>query len=174
MTLDVVELTKELVAIESETQHSNSAVSDRIEAVMRQIGFDIERIAYVDFKDDEGGVEKVCLVGRLSPDDDVAGGGLGFFGHSDTVPGGDGWTPYAPHENDGRLIGRGACDMKGALAAMLVAASQVKIADLSHPLYIGVTSDEEDGYPGAHALLNDPNCLARAGQPLPSSASRQS
>ncbi len=161
MTFDVVELTKELVAIESETQQSNSVVSDRIEAVMRQIGFDVERIAYVDFKDNECGVEKVCLVGKLGPDDDGAGKGLGFFGHSDTVPGGPGWAPYAPDEKDGRLIGRGTCDMKGALAAMLVAASRVEVTELSHPIYIGVTSDEEDGYHGAHALLNDSTLLGK-------------
>ena len=137
MRLDVVELTKELVAIESETQHSNRAVSERIEAVMRQIGFDVERIVYIDFKDDERGVEKVCLVGRLGPDGDAADtGGLGFFGHSDTVPGGDGWSPYAPFEQDGRLVGRGTCDMKGALAAMLVAASRSRIADLRRPLFL--------------------------------------
>ena len=162
MTLDVVELTKELVAIESETQHSNRAVSERIEVVMRQIGFDVERIAYIDVKDDERGVEKVCLVGRLGPDGDAADtGGLGFFGHSDTVPGGDGWSPYAPFEQDGRLFGRGTCDMKGALAAMLVAAGRVNVADLRQPLFIGVTSDEEDGYTGAHALLNDSRLLGQ-------------
>jgi succinyl-diaminopimelate desuccinylase len=72
-----------------------------------------------------------------------------FAGHTDVVPPGpaEKWTspPFIPTERDGRLYGRGAADMKGALAAMTVAAREFV---LSHPDYRGslaflVTSDEE-------------------------------
>ena len=155
MDLDVIQLTKELVAIESETQHSNRAVSDRIEAVMRAIGFAVERICY-----DDDGVEKVNLVAKLGH----GRGGLGLFGHSDTVPGGPGWDPYRPTEENGRLVGRGSCDMKGPVAAMLVAASQLDQAALRHPLFIAVTSDEEVGHTGARTIVAESQLLA-AGWP---------
>lgn len=152
---DVVALTKELVAMESETQHSNAAVSDRIAEIMRAMGFEVERLAY-----DDGGVEKVNVVGKLGQ----GVGGLGLFGHSDTVPGGEGWQPYVPEARDGRLYGRGACDMKGPVAAMLVAAARVDPAQLTRPLFIAVTSDEEMGHTGARFIVEE-STLLRAGWP---------
>ena len=153
--LDVIPLTQELVAMESESQHSNAAVSDRIAAVMRAIGFEVERLAY-----DDDGVEKVNIVGKLGQ----GTGGLGLFGHSDVVPGGEGWQPYVPEIRDGRLYGRGSCDMKGPVAAMLVAAARVDAAALKHPVFIAVTSDEEMGHTGAQIICRD-SALLGAGWP---------
>lgn len=155
MNLDVVELAKKLIAIESETHHSNRPVADAIESTMHELGFSVERVVY-----DDGGVEKVNLVGKLGDGE----GGLGLFGHADTVPGGAGWEPYAPVVKDGRLYGRGACDMKGALAAMLVAASMVKPGQLRRPLVLAVTSDEETGHVGARTIVAQSKLLA-AGWP---------
>ena len=159
--MDVIELTKELVAIESETHHSNVAVSDHIESVMRTIGFEIERISYIDTELCDEPTEKVNLVGRLGPDTD---GGIGFFGHSDVVPGGQGWTPYEPIVRDGKLYGRGSCDMKGAVASMLVAAGQVGIDQLRYPVFVAVTADEEMGHTGAKYIVENSNLLG-AGWP---------
>ncbi len=155
MSLDVVKLTEELVAIQSETRISNAAVSDAIARVMDAIGFDIERLSY-----DDGGLEKVSLVGKLG----AGNGGLGFFGHSDTVPGGAGWEPFMPIERDGKLFGRGSCDMKGPVAAMLAAAARVDPLDLHRPLFIVVTSDEEVGHVGARYVVAE-STLLRTGWP---------
>jgi acetylornithine deacetylase len=151
MNLDVLELTQALVAMESETHHSNAAVSDYIQSILEQIGFGVERITY-----DDGGVEKVTLLGKLGQ----GTGGLGFFGHSDTVPGGEGWQPYVPEIRGGKLFGRGSCDMKGPVAAMLVAASRVDPARLQRPLFIAVTSDEELGHTGAQKMVAESQILA--------------
>lgn len=168
MNIDVIELTKELVAIESETQHTNAPVSDAIADVMKQIGFDVERLSY-----DDGGVEKVNLVGKLSgasgngASGNAAsgkGGGLGLFGHSDTVPGGEGWDAWDPMVADGKLYGRGSCDMKGPIAAMLAAAAQADVASMQNPLFIVVTSDEEMGHVGARYVVEHSELLA-AGWP---------
>lgn len=155
MNLDVLALTQALVAMESETQHSNAAVSDAIQSVMAEIGFRVERITY-----DDNGVEKVTLLGKLGQGE----GGLGLFGHSDTVPGGEGWQPYLPEVRAGKLFGRGSCDMKGPVAAMLVAASRLDPAQLQRPLFIGVTSDEELGHTGAQKMVAESQLLA-AGWP---------
>ncbi|MEM7335249.1 MAG: M20/M25/M40 family metallo-hydrolase, partial [Chloroflexota bacterium] len=77
-------------------------------------------------------------------------GGLALCSHSDTVPGQeDDWPAFDPVVKNGRLFGRGSCDMKGPLAATIVAASQIDPTKLQNPIYIIVTSDEETGLHGA-------------------------
>ena len=74
---------------------------------------------------------------------------LVFAGHTDVVPTGpeEQWhnPPFEPTLVDGALYGRGAADMKGSLAAMLVACEQFIAAHPDHPGRIGflITSDEE-------------------------------
>ncbi|MEM1111013.1 MAG: succinyl-diaminopimelate desuccinylase [Pseudomonadota bacterium] len=74
---------------------------------------------------------------------------LVFAGHTDVVPTGpeSEWhsPPFEPTERDGFLYGRGAADMKGSLAAMVVACEQFVAAHPDHPGRIGflITSDEE-------------------------------
>ena len=74
---------------------------------------------------------------------------LAWNGHLDTVPAGslDTWTadPFAGEVVDGRLIGRGACDMKGPIAAALAAAAAVRRAGIDGPgrLTFHLAADEE-------------------------------
>lgn len=77
------------------------------------------------------------------------GSTLAFAGHTDVVPTGDekNWhnPPFEPVIRDGMLFGRGAADMKGSLAAMLVAAERFVAANPDHQgrLAFLITSDEE-------------------------------
>ncbi|MEK9799974.1 MAG: acetylornithine deacetylase/succinyl-diaminopimelate desuccinylase family protein [Alphaproteobacteria bacterium] len=80
-----------------------------------------------------------------------------FNSHTDVVHVGEGWTrdPFAAEIEDDRIYGRGACDMKGGLAASIIAA-EAFIA--SHPDYAGAieisgTADEETGGFGGVAYL---------------------
>ena len=74
---------------------------------------------------------------------------LAFAGHTDVVPTGDAsrWInpPFEPTIRDGMLYGRGAADMKGSLAAMIVAAERFVISNPNHKgrLAFLITSDEE-------------------------------
>ena len=74
---------------------------------------------------------------------------LAFAGHTDVVPTGDAnsWSnpPFEPTLRDGMLFGRGAADMKGSLAAMVVAAERFVAAHPNHQgrLAFLITSDEE-------------------------------
>ncbi len=74
-----------------------------------------------------------------------------FNGHWDVVPPGDGWTitePFKPKIHNGRIYGRGACDMKGGLAAMLktiIDFSTKREGDLNGTLYLLAVGDEEVG-----------------------------
>jgi acetylornithine deacetylase/succinyl-diaminopimelate desuccinylase family protein len=87
----------------------------------------------------------------------TAGPRLIFDGHLDVVPAGDGWVnePFSPVIRDGRLIGRGAADMKGGLAAMIAAAEAVQRADigLRGGLTLAVVADEEEGGSGTWQLV---------------------
>lgn len=74
--------------------------------------------------------------------------GLLFLGHSDVVPAGTGWErpPFEPYVRDGRLFGRGSTDMKGGLAAVLIALKALKNAGAELPgnAALACTVDEED------------------------------
>jgi succinyl-diaminopimelate desuccinylase len=80
-----------------------------------------------------------------------------FNGHIDVVQTGAGWTmdPFAGEIKHGKLFGRGACDMKGGLAASIVAVEA--LIDSGHPLpgvleISGTVDEESGGYGGVHYL----------------------
>ena len=83
--------------------------------------------------------------------------GLLFLGHSDVVPAGGGWRvdPFEAVVEDDRIIGRGSTDMKGGLAAILVAIDAVRAsgAALAGPVTLACTVDEEDLGLGVRALV---------------------
>jgi acetylornithine deacetylase len=155
--LDVVNLTKELVAINSVSKQSNAPVADALEPVMRRCGFEVERLEHRD----ANGERKVNLVGLKGSGTD----GLGFFSHVDTVPG-TGWDrdPWTPAVEGDRLIGLGSCDMKGPLAATLVAAATVDASRLRRPILLVATADEETSCQGAREVLAR-SALFRAATP---------
>ena len=72
-----------------------------------------------------------------------------FNGHIDVVPAGAGWSrdPFAAEVEDGKVYGRGTCDMKGGLAAAIVAVEALLETDPDYPgaIEISGTADEETG-----------------------------
>jgi acetylornithine deacetylase len=85
-------------------------------------------------------------------------GGIVLSGHTDVVPvEGQEWTsdPFRMSERDGRLYGRGTCDMKGFLAICLAMAPRFAETDLRRPLHLAFTYDEEVGCLGARALMKE-------------------
>ncbi len=139
---------QKLVAFESISRHSNVAVTDFAEQTLKELGFQTERLEY----DDDHGVRKACVVGKMGS----GTGGLAYFGHTDVVPA-DPWFfrdhgPFQPTVKDGRLYGRGSCDMKGSIACALAAAEQFPAERLRRPFYVTCTADEEIGYGGAQEV----------------------
>lgn len=114
---EVVELAKALIACPSVTPRT-AGVFNVLEEFLQPLGFTAHRAL---FKEDGfDAVENIYLrLGTTSPN-------LCFAGHTDVVPPGDeaDWSvpPFEPQVVDGELIGRGAEDMKGAIAAFMVAA----------------------------------------------------
>lgn len=103
---------------------------------------------------DETG-HKANLFATLGPDTD---GGIVLAGHSDVVPAPEEeWVsdPFELRTGDGRLYGRGACDMKGFIAAVLATAPRFAELDLKRPVHIALTYDEEVGCLGARQLVGE-------------------
>src|ERR1700740_3636367 len=125
----VLTLARELIKIDSRSFISNNLIAARIEAELR--GFEVER---VDYKD-RSGVDKRALVAHRGPS-----GGLAFSGHMDTVPD-TGWRtdPWSGLIEDGALYGLGSADMKGPLAAAIVAA---RALPEHNPIHLPLTTDE--------------------------------
>jgi acetylornithine deacetylase len=100
----------------------------------------------------------------LGPEDGPA---ILFLGHSDVVPAGEGWTadPFEPRIADGCIVGRGATDMKGGLAAVLAAMRAVHLVAPELRLELLCTGDEEDRAQGVLAALGAAEALDRAGSP---------
>lgn len=98
---------------------------------------------------------KANLFATLGPETD---GGILLSGHSDVVPVMDQiWSrdPFTMHEVDGRLYGRGSCDMKGFIAATLAMAPEFAAQVRSRPLHFAFTYDEEVGCIGAQHLAQE-------------------
>ncbi|MCH2211054.1 MAG: M20/M25/M40 family metallo-hydrolase [Fuerstiella sp.] len=145
MSLDVVRLTTELVGFNSVSRLTNVPVTRYIAKVLRSLGFKVEELRYTDVN----GVEKLSIVGKLGR----GTGGLTLMSHDDVVPADnvEDWTdrPFRGRVSRGRLYGRGSADMKGPLAASICAAGQFSAKDLTAPVYIVVTADEEINGRGA-------------------------
>lgn len=108
--------------------------------------------ARVDLFHDASG-KKANLFATIGPDVD---GGIILSGHADVVPVADQpWTtdPFIMDDRDGKLFGRGACDMKGFIAATLAMAPYYAQLDLKRPVHFAFTHDEEVGCIGATALV---------------------
>ncbi|HGE8328561.1 TPA: succinyl-diaminopimelate desuccinylase [Serratia marcescens] len=134
MTCPVIELAQQLIkrpSLSPNDEGCQQLMVDRLQA----IGFTVEAM---DFEDTQN-----FWAWRGE------GQTLAFAGHTDVVPTGDEkrWDnpPFEPAIRDGMLYGRGAADMKGSLAAMVVAAERFVAANPNHQgrLAFLITSDEE-------------------------------
>lgn len=130
MSLDVVEFARALIRAPSVTPHDAGAM-DILQRALEDLGFVCRRMPF-------GEIENLyARRGQNGPN-------LCFAGHTDVVPVGDeaAWSsgPFQASLKDGVLVGRGAVDMKGAIAAFVAAASR---ADPKGSLSLLITGDEE-------------------------------
>jgi succinyl-diaminopimelate desuccinylase len=137
---DVFELTCNLIRRRSVTPEDAGCLAMIGERLAR-VGFCVEHLRY-------GDVDNLWAThGRVNETDGAPT--LAFLGHTDVVPSGPESTwhspPFEPTVRDGLLYGRGAADMKGSVAAMVVALEQFVGAHPNHPGRVGLllTSDEE-------------------------------
>jgi succinyl-diaminopimelate desuccinylase len=134
--IDPVSFAADLMRCPSVTP-ARGEVFDLLEAALTPLGFTIHR--WVMGEPPDGPTENmVAIRGSGSPH-------FGFAGHLDVVPPGEGWStdPFGAEIENGMLVGRGASDMKSAIAAYVAAVSRVE--DSGGTLSLLITGDEE-GY----------------------------
>ncbi|HUS10310.1 MAG TPA: acetylornithine deacetylase [Pyrinomonadaceae bacterium] len=149
--MTVKETLVDLVAIDSVSTRSNIEIIDYLSRRCEALGFQIKRLPYIDDK----GVEKINLIATSGADFSAAQPQveLALVGHTDTVPYDPNWRDALKlNESDGKLFGRGACDTKAFVAAALAAVEAIDRANLSRPLALIFTADEEIGLIGAKRL----------------------
>ncbi len=148
---DPVDLTKQLIACDSVTPATGS-VFDCLAAMLAPHGFTVHR--WIEGKDaaasNEGPVENLLAVRHGPP----GSRHFAFAGHLDVVPAGEGWHSgaFEPEVRGNLLYGRGAVDMKGAIACMVAALAD--IPQEAGTISLIITGDEEgEAQYGTRALI---------------------
>jgi len=174
--LDAVALTQALIRCPSVTPADAGALAV-LEAALKPLGFECHRLRFE--QEDTAPIENLyARLGTSAPH-------FCFAGHSDVVPPGDGWAhdPFAAVISDGVLFGRGAADMKSAVAAFAAAVARVTARGPLHgSVSLLITGDEEGpaingtakmlGWLKArgeridHCVVGEPTSMGRAGDTL--------
>jgi len=158
-----LELAEQLVSRPSITP-KDAGCMDLISSRLAPLGFACERM---DNGPESFRVQNLWAIRRSNQH---AARALVFAGHTDVVPPGplDQWTsdPFTPVIRDGKLYGRGAADMKGSIAAMIVACEEFLAQYSNSPLTIAflLTSDEEG--PAVDGTVKVCEALAARGERL--------
>jgi len=142
-TLDIL---KTLVGFDTTSHRSNLALIDWVEAYLDGHGVPHRRVPNADGS-------KSNLIATVGP---AIEGGAVLSGHTDVVPvDGQPWDtdPFQTVERDGRIYGRGTCDMKGFLALALGAVPELIAAKPRKPVHLAFSYDEEIGCLGAPSMI---------------------
>jgi succinyl-diaminopimelate desuccinylase len=156
-TAAVVELTRALVAFPTINPpgEAYTPCAEFLGRRLREFGFAVQYIRGEGAPGDSERYPRTNVVGRLETG--RPGPTIHFNGHLDVVEVGRGWTvdPFAGVVRDGRIYGRGTCDMKGGLAAAVVAMEALLASGmpLCGAIEISGTVDEESGGFGGVAHL---------------------
>ena len=142
-TLDIL---RTLVGFDTTSRRSNLALIDWVEAYLDGHGVPHRRVPNADGS-------KSNLIATVGP---AIEGGAVLSGHTDVVPvDGQPWDtdPFETVEHDGRIYGRGTCDMKGFLALALGAVPELIAAKPRKPVHLAFSYDEEIGCLGAPSMI---------------------
>lgn len=144
--INKIEMLARLVAFDTTSRVSNLPLIEFVETYLDSFGIPHFRVDY------EHG-RKTNLYATIGPD---VAGGIVLSGHTDVVPvDGQNWTsdPFKLTERDGKLYGRGTCDMKGFIAVALALVPIFKTMNLKSPIHLALSCDEEVGCKGVRPLV---------------------
>ncbi len=152
-----LELLETLIGYNTVSHNPNLALVERIEAYLGREAIEFTRIPNA-----EG--DKAAIFATVGP---KADGGIVLSGHTDVVPvKGQRWSsdPFTMREDDGKVFGRGSCDMKAFDAICLAMLPVFRDAGLKKPIHLLLSYDEEIG------CLGSLDTIARFGVDLPTPA----
>jgi len=135
-----------LIGFDTTSRNSNLDLIHDVRDYLGGLGVE----SHLTFDDDK---RKANLYATLGPTDR---GGIALSGHTDVVPiDGQEWSsdPWTVVERDGRLHGRGTCDMKGFIAIALAHAPRFLERDIQTPIHLCLSYDEETGCMGVPKLI---------------------
>lgn len=164
---DLIALTQDLLRIPTLNPPGENYrdICDYLQKRLSRSGFDIELIRAHGTPGDSDKYPRWNIVARR--DGDRPGECVHFNSHIDVVDVGHGWTkdPFGGELVDGKIYGRGACDMKGGLAASIVAAEAFLAVcpDFAGAIEISGTADEESGATAASPILQARAISVRTG-----------
>ncbi|HLR12821.1 MAG TPA: acetylornithine deacetylase [Burkholderiaceae bacterium] len=136
-----------LVGFDTVSRHSNLELIDYVTEYLSSFGVKSHLV-----ENEEG--TKANLYATVGPQTE---GGVVLSGHTDVVPvDGQPWDsdPFVITEKDGRLYGRGTCDMKSFIAIGLAKVPDMVAAGLKRPIHFALSYDEEIGCLGAPAMID--------------------
>jgi acetylornithine deacetylase len=148
MSQAALDIVKALIAFDTTSRGSNLALIDFAQGLLERSGARCRRSFDATGK-------KANLFATIGPEGD---GGFVLSGHTDVVPvDGQDWSsdPFKPEVRDGKLYGRGACDMKGFVGVALALVPDIAKAKLTKPIHFALSYDEEVGCVGVTGLLDD-------------------
>jgi acetylornithine deacetylase len=143
---EVEKILTRLVGFDTTSSKPNRACIDYIRDYLQSHGVKSEVLA-----SDDG---KACLFATIDENNKP---GIVLAGHSDVVPvDGQDWTsdPFTLTERNGKLYGRGSCDMKAFIACALAMVPELVKAKLALPVHLAFTHDEETDMSGAARLTD--------------------
>lgn len=136
--MDLISILRKLVSFDVFGGESNIQLVHWIKDYMKEQGLEAHLLY-------DSSKEKALLHCRIGP---AVDGGVVLSGHMDVVPvEGQDWDtdPFVLTEKNGKLYGRGSCDMKGFLACCMSLIPDMLQADLKKPIYFAFSYDEEIG-----------------------------
>lgn len=143
--MDYIRVLEDLISIDTSVPPGSnySEAVDYLQPLFERLGFEVQKVAIPGehARGKEGRVSLIChrrQMGRPR---------LILYSHIDVVPA-EGWDAFKPRVEKGRIYGRGAADMKGAIVALLVGLEAVKEKPLRYDTSAIVTTDEEIGQSG--------------------------
>jgi len=136
--MEEYKILKDLIKFNTIKDKENAEVINYLEKILKELNFKTE-------------YKEKCLIMSIGKEQK-----LGFLGHTDTVEYIDGWdsNPFELTKIDNKLYGLGVCDMKGGIAAMIDAISQIDFKKLKYGMKIYFTYDEEIDFRGINDLVN--------------------
>ncbi|HEY9236575.1 MULTISPECIES: acetylornithine deacetylase [Phenylobacterium] len=147
LTLRALDILETLVGFDTTSRLSNLALIEWVESYLDRHGVAHRRVPNADGS-------KSNLIATIGP---AIEGGVVLSGHTDVVPvDGQAWStdPFKlTPKDDGRIYGRGTCDMKGFLALALAATPDLVAAGLRRPVHLAFSYDEEIGCLGAPDMI---------------------
>lgn len=142
-----IEFLDKLISFDTTSSKSNMNLINYIEEYL--LSFGVKSQIIKDEHEDKANLHAIIGPKNIN--------GIMLSGHTDVVPvKGQSWStaPFKMQEKEGKLFGRGSCDMKGFIACVLAKVPDFVHNDLKEPIHLAFSYDEETGCTGVHSLVD--------------------